>query len=314
MRRYFGLNLLAATFLAAVFLPVAFLQAEEPAAPAEPTEKIALELYQLPNQSRTQMMSYILKADDGSLIVIDGGTSKDADYLAEKIKELRPDGQVAAWLLTHLHSDHVNALCTLIDAQRTDINIDAVWYHFPPLEWFEQHTSQGEVKEAKRYYKSIAAFDSERLKTPQPGQTLTFGSVTIETLNDFDPAITVNPVNNTSIVYRVTTPKTAILFLGDLGVEGGERLLKNLPPEKIKADIVQMAHHGQVGVAKEFYDAVRPTVCLWCAPDWLWNNNKGGEGDGSGPWKTVQNRAWMDDLGVKRHYVIKDGLAVLKLE
>lgn len=299
--------------LAAILCSARLVQSAEGEPNAEPAKKIALELYQLPNQTRSQMMSYLLKTDDGSLIVLDGGTTGDADYLAEKIKELRPDGHIAAWFLSHLHSDHVNALCDFINKKRTDISIGAVYYHFPPLEWFEKFTTEGEVGEAKHFFDAIEKFDPAKRKTLSPGDTFQFGSVSIEALNDFDPAITANPVNNTTIVFRVTTPKTSLLFLGDLGVEGGARLLTLVPAEKIRADVVQMAHHGQNGVAKEFYAAVRPKICLWCAPDWLWNNNS-GPGDGSGPWKTVQNRAWMDDLGVKTHYVLKDGLAVLKFE
>lgn len=274
-------------------------------------KKIALTLWQLPNQTRSQMMSYILRADDGQVVVIDGGTVGDADYLAEQIKAIRPDGRVSAWFLTHLHSDHVEALCKIMTEKKSGLTIDCVYFHFPPMEWFEKNCGAGEQKEAKFFYDALPSFT--KTETPQPGQRWTFGSVTIEALNDFDPAITANRVNNTSIVYRAETPNRAILFLGDLGVEGGNRLAKILPPEKLKADGVQTAHHGQNGVNRDFYVLVAPSLCLWCAPDWLWNNNNGG-GDGSGPWKTIQTRSWLDDLGVKKHYVIKDGLIQLDFE
>ncbi|MBR3218543.1 MAG: hypothetical protein IKF77_01355, partial [Thermoguttaceae bacterium] len=144
---------------------------------------------------------------------------------------------------------------------------------------------------------------------PAPGEKLPYGNVTIETLNDYDPDLRVNVVNNASIVYRVETPNTSILFLGDLGVEGGDRLLTLVPAEKIKADYVQMAHHGQRGVTEEFYGVVRPTVCLWPTPDWLWTNV-----DGKGKFETLNVRAWMEKLGVKENYVIKDGLHKFELD
>lgn len=274
-------------------------------------KKIALTLWQLPNQTRTQMMSYLLRADDGSLIVIDGGNTGDADYLVERIKAARPDGRVAAWFLSHLHSDHVDALCKIMNEKTEGVSVDCVYFNFPPYEWFEKTASDGEQKEARHFFDALPNFP--KTDVPKPGQTWTFGSVTVECLNDFDPSQTANPVNNASIVFRVTTPKTSILFLGDLGVEGGERVARLVAPEKLKADYLQMAHHGQNGVNRDFYALVQPTVCLWPTPDWLWNNNI-GKGDGSGPWKTIQVRAWMDDLGVKNHIVIKDGLAELQLE
>ena len=91
-------------------------------------------------------------------------------------------------------------------------------------------------------------------------------------------------------------PKRKVLFLGDLDVEGGKNLLSVCPHEKLRQDIVQMAHHGQNGADKEFYTHVMPKICLYCAPDWLWENDNGGGRD-SGPWKTLETRAWMEELG-----------------
>lgn len=288
-----------------------FAAADEKASEPAEANPIALTVWQLPNQTPTQMMSYVFKADSGEVFVIDGGNTGDADYLVERIKAARPDGHVSAWFLTHLHSDHVNALCKIMTDKTPGISVDCIYFNFPPMEWFEKNSSKGEQKEARDFYDALPLFP--KTETCQPGQTWTFGSATVECLNDFDPEQTVNPVNNTSVVFRVTTPKTSLLFLGDLGVEGGKRIAQNVPREKLKIDYLQMAHHGQNGVNREFYALCAPTYCLWPTPDWLWNNNP-GTGDDTGPWKTVQVRGWMNELGVKKHAVIKDGLAEFRLE
>ena len=111
----------------------------------------------------------------------------------------------------------------------------------------------------------------------------------------------------------MTTPKQSILFLGDLGVEGGRRVMEKVSADKLKADYLQMAHHGQNGVDRAFYERVNPTVCLWPTPDWLWNNNQ-GKGDDTGPYNTISTRAWVHEMGVKQHHVMKDGLAEFRLE
>ena len=77
---------------------------------------------------------------------------------------------------------------------------------------------------------------------------------------------------------------------------GGKKLLACCPAEKLRQDVVQMAHHGQNGVDKEFYAHIMPKVCLYCTPDWLWENDNGG-GRNSGPWKTLETRRWMEELG-----------------
>ena len=48
-----------------------------------------------------------------------------------------------------------------------------------------------------------------------------------------------------------------------------------------------------------------------CCPEWLWNNDNGG-GMNSGPWKTLEARGWMRQMGVKTHVVEKDGDQILR--
>lgn len=65
------------------------------------------------------MMGYVIKASDGSVIVIDGGNKVDAIQLSELIKEL--GGVVNAWFITHPHSDHIDALVEIVN------NHDDIW-------------------------------------------------------------------------------------------------------------------------------------------------------------------------------------------
>ena len=79
---------------------------------------------------------------------------------------------------------------------------------------------------------------------------------------------------------------------------------------KLDCDFCQMAHHGQQGVRRSFYEAVKPRFTLWPTPDWLWRNDS-GKGDGSGPFKTCDTRIWAAELGVEQYFVAKDGLIKL---
>ena len=127
-----------------------------------------------------------------------------------------------------------------------------------------------------------------------------------------NPEITENAGNEQSMVVKFDTGKTTFLVLGDTGIKSSEKLLKT-QKEKLKSDIVQMAHHGQSGATKELYEQINPTICMWPTPEWLWNNDS-GEGKGSGPWKTLETRQWMEELKVKKNYVEKDGDIVIKLK
>ena len=89
-------------------------------------------------------------------------------------------------------------------------------------------------------------------------------------------------------------------------------MMKNLSAETLYADYTQLAHHGQSGVSKEFYQYIKPEVCLWATPEWLWNNDK-GNGFDTGPWATVETRRWMQELGAKKHIVAKDGTTIINI-
>lgn len=288
-----------------------------------------LTLWQLPNKTHSQMESYILWADDpsdmengGKLIVIDGGTAGDREYLVEMIRTMRAfktgrpcrEAIVDAWFLTHDHDDHVGALAKLIQEKReeskwADLRIAAVYYSYPPVEWIDQneHSCLESTKFARAQLESLA----EVAKLVKKDDQWTYGKLNIHALNDFDLSITTNAINNSTIVYRLTTPGTTLLILGDLGIEGGDRLLSLQPSERIRSDVVQMAHHGQRGVTQAFYEVVSPKICLWPTPDWLWTNDP-GTGPNTGPWKTLETRAWMDGMAeVPEHFVSMDGFVSL---
>ena len=278
------------------------------------TKETALEICQLTNATLSQMMSYILRTKNGQLIVVDGGMPGDRDALLAQLKEMGlAEGQkIAAWLLTHAHVDHFGAMATLIKEDRLPA-VEKFYFSFPPQEWldtYEPHCKKQNVL----FFEAIPKVPQEQIVTTKAGMKLTIDNVTITVLNDFDLNLHGNAINNSSIVYRLEVPNCmSMLFLGDLGVERGQALLETLPPELLKADAVQMAHHGQAGVTKAFYAAVAPKECYWPTPDWLWDNNPGliwknaPNAYNSGPWQTLKTREWTKELGVEIHHVGKDG-------
>jgi beta-lactamase superfamily II metal-dependent hydrolase len=145
----------------------------------------------------------------------------------------------------------------------------------------------------------------------QLGEKLTLDGVEIRVLGIRNPEIKVNPINNQCLVLRFEDSNRAILFLADLGEQAGDKLLKSKYAKYLKADYCQMAHHGQRGVNEAFYHEVQPKYCLWTAPKWLWDNDSGG-GKGSGHWKTLETRGWMEKMDIQKHYVICDGLQEIR--
>lgn len=267
-----------------------------------------LRLTQLQDNSSRQMMGYIMKTSTGKVIVIDGGLNEDEPNLVKHIQEL--GNKVDVWFITHPHEDHASAIIKVIE--ETDIPIEKIYYTMNDIEWYKEYESK-RAEEAERFYNAL---QNERVKGKTEevtlNQTINIDFIKCEILGVKNPEITNNGFNNSSMVIKMNLPKSSILFLGDTGEESGDKLL-NTQKDKLKSDIVQVAHHGQSGAKESLYKEINPRICLWPTPEWLWNNDSGG-GKGSGPWTTLETRQWMENLGVKIHVIEKDGDTTIKVE
>lgn len=268
---------------------------------------ISIYLTQLSPQGARQMMGYLLKTSTGKLIVIDGGTADDTEQLIEQIN--KHGSKVDYWLLTHAHDDHVGAFTQIVN--NTDIEIENIYVSVNELDWYEQNEPT-RLEFTKTFLDTLSQEKiKDKVVEPTLNEKIKIDNIEIEILGIKNPEITENAGNEQSMVFTINTGKTKILFLGDTGIKSSEKLLTN-QKEKLKSDIVQMAHHGQAGATKELYEAIQPKICLWPTPEWLWNNDI-GTGENSGTWKILETRSWMKELKVKKHYVAKDGNITIKI-
>lgn len=266
-----------------------------------------VELYQYePNSPHQTMMNgYLLITPDGKLIVQDGGYIGDGAELLKLIHQYNK--KVDGWFLSHYHVDHVTALTEILNDG--DIVIENLYYNFS-AEWPNLDQDGHCIGELE----TAIANNPDKVKnvvTTKKGDEYHFGEyLTVKALNDPDYTTTINTGNNTTVVYKVETPKEDILFLGDLG-ESGDKYLQDpyFVREMRSCGVVQMAHHGQNGVSDKFYQVMDEIkVCLYPAPLWLYDviegahNGVGVNPLGSGAWQTLHTRALMRSLGVRVNY------------
>lgn len=271
-------------------------------------------LHFLKSVTDTINTSFILESGD-ALIVVDGGFSSEAPYLYEYLKSL--GGHVTAWFITHFHHDHFGAYSKIL-TEYPDIAVDKVYYHFPSDDFLLAGEPMQDDERTADLITIMREAPTSRgipVVTVERGDAYKFdgGNVVVRVLRTPDEAITHNPTNNSSCVFRFEVDGKRILFLGDLGVEGGDQLIETYPPEELRSDYVQMAHHGQGGVSRECYALIQPDYCLWPTPSWLWDN-LGPGGYDTGIFGTVVTRGWMSALRcVKRHYLMIHGTQVIDL-
>ena len=253
-------------------------------------------------------VSAVIVTKNRKLIVMDGGYPDDHAHLLEVLKQY--GDTVTQWYISHAHTDHASALLQINKQNPMPIKIEEVLYSFPPIEWIRENKSDEDTAEAKRIIDEIPNVSAKHTIIKK-GDKFDVDGVTFEVMNNYNLNVRHNSVNNASIAVMAHIADKRILFPGDLGVEMGNVLVKELG-DTLKADMVVMAHHGQHGVGKNFYELVKPTICVWPTPEWLWENNLGGKGPGSGPWVINYVKCWMQELGVKKNYPTYKGDVIFK--
>lgn len=272
--------------------------------PPEPEQPSPVALYQLAPEKNSLMQSYVIKTENGKLIVIDGGIDgegKDrAPYLPAALRSIMGIGkddyfEVEAWFLSHAHKDHMYELSKMLSEYSADSNykINNIYFDFPefgsdeyPATNADMEISQireninkygqvigAKVPEGSTYYDQIngAVINADAVSK---GLSFEIDGVRIDVLQTWDKADGTSNLNDTSLVLRAIIGEQSVLFLNDLGTLGGRRLLTTYG-QALKSDIVQMAHHGQAGVTKDVYQAIDAQVRLWPTPIWVWKNASG---------------------------------------
>ena len=145
--------------------------------------------------------------------------------------------------------------------------------------------------------------------TPYAGDEFSCGGITVEVLCEPINYESYNNINPTGIILKVNFPKQSVLFLGDFDAEAEKEYKEHFSVEKLRCDVVQMAHHGQDGVSRSFYELIKPKYCLYTAPDWLWENNSGASPQtrGKGDLAIMETRLWMAQMSVFRSFHMADG-------
>ncbi|MBR5380456.1 MAG: MBL fold metallo-hydrolase [Clostridia bacterium] len=282
-------------------------------------------LYQLTETSKF-MMSFVLVTDKDNCIIVDGGRPEDMPLLKQYV-----DGRhISAWILTHAHMDHISGFVDEFARDGgADFDVDTIYYNFPPYDELITKTDVEDLNYFRRELNdSLPGFNaalpkfSDKTHIVNQGETLDVDEVHIDFLYSYHEGLTANLMNDSSLVFKVTTPNKTVLFLGDLGPDGGDILFRE-SRHLLKADICQMAHHGHGCVGMEVYAEIMPEACMWCCADWLYDEPEVPHYLADTErlrrmklirlYGTALTRKWMDILGVKKHYVTKDGTQRIEL-
>jgi len=249
-----------------------------------------MKIYQLTNTTAYQMMGYLIQTNNGKVIVIDGGNKNQSEELYKTL--LKTGTTVDLWILTHIHADHFESIIEIFNNHK-DVKVKEFWRNRndESLEFMDS----GTLEQVKRWY-DFEENSNISFYSPKVNDICKIDDIEIEILGVANPEIKTNISNNQSMVFKIRENDFSMIFLGDLGIEGGEKLLNN-QGTKLKSDAVQMSHHGQQGVSKNVYEAIGAKYAFWPTPKWLWDNTEylGGT-PGNGSFKTPEVIKWMEEL------------------
>ena len=266
------------------------------------TQNKTFTLWQLPSQVNTIGNSYVIQTSGGKMIVMDGGVKEETSYLRGFLAAL--GNEVEAWFVTHPHPDHIEALTEILK-QPNGLNIKRIYHSRFSPSYLDTEPFYAET--AYRFYEQLDASEIATTDIRQPGEIIEIDGVSLKILTVTNETISTNTYNNSSIAMKVWDTSKSILFLADLGLEAGDLLLNSEFRKNLDCDYLQMAHHGQKGVSKDFYRTISFRACLWPTPSWVYNNDI-GNGYNTHDLETVEIRELMKELGIKEHYVSCEGL------
>ncbi len=224
-------------------------------------------------------MGFVIRLDDGSFIIIDGGggdrNHKDSNRLLNILNEQKPKNSgkpvIAAWIFTHCHDDHIGVFNAFSADFHDKVVIEKFYYNFPPdldilasaeFMFNDDYYSYNNFKDCiKNYYSKSAVI------RPHSGERYYIRNAVIEMLfsyEDLFPASIadrgINDFNETSLIFKVNVGGQSLMITGDASAMGMNFASTNYGTY-LKSDILQMAHHGQNGTVP-FYSKVDPTYAL----------------------------------------------------
>ena len=245
---------------------------------------------------------YVVTLQDGSFIMIDGGVS-DATIqkrIYNVLKDLytknhgyAPNAQnpicIAAWYVTHGHSDHVGVISRFINTYCTDgsVRIDTLIANFASDEGY--HGAYIDKEANTTFRDNMAEYSSKVTNSKgqkgfkyikvHTGQKFWLANVECEVLYTHEDLLPsrLHTYNDSSTVIRMTIHQTlngsvvegsksvSFIWLGD-AQEATCKYLRNMYGNYLKSDMVQAAHHIGTGSDVPLYKLIAPTV-VWFPTD-----------------------------------------------
>lgn len=212
-------------------------------------------------------MCYVMRLEDGSFIVMDGGHSlqKNADRLYQILRKQAPDPDhivIAAWIFSHSHGDHVGAFPYFTASYADRVKVERFIFNFPSAAQFDGDSTASGNSTVLDY---VARYKDAVVTNAHPGQVMVLHGAKIRILYTADlflPA-KITYGNTASMCWTIEVAGVKTMMMGDVGAEVAgvmERIYSN---EVFRSDVLQVAHHGIGSSPNSLYPRIDPTWVMF---------------------------------------------------
>lgn len=211
--------------------------------------------------------AFIIRLEDGRFLVIDGGLKKtneknNADLIYKYIVEnnvLEGRPVIAAWLITHPHSDHVSAYSDFAQRYNNKVDLNMVICNLP-------NSEMDRVEQSNQVYEGATKqFSNAKYVVAHAGQRFAFAGLDLDVLFTYENLYDLSHVedsNLSSSIFSLDMTGGRMIIMGDLYTKGC-KILNAIYAEGLECDVVQFCHHGYNGGDKEMYEVMGAKVGIW---------------------------------------------------
>ncbi len=226
-------------------------------------------------------LSIVVTLADGSFLLIDGGKEANDEYQDRKnlfhfLWEHKPahheKPKIAAWLISHAHTDHINLCQEFLKEYGDLVELSLFGYNFPDFETGIITTAEA----AKDLYWQTTTkellderFPTTTRYTMHTGQSLLLPGCEVEILltwEDFWPQ-EMPSANHSSFVIRLKFATGKTVMLPCDAWKPTTALAVSIWGDYLRSDVLQVVHHGLSGGNIDFYKKVSPELLLWPTPE-----------------------------------------------
>ncbi len=193
-----------------------------------------------------------LRTPKGRWVLVDAGRVWDGGDAGRRVVVpyvQRRGGDVAAFVMSHAHDDHMGGAASVAHALH-------------PRRWWEPAF----VSPNPHYRALLEVLQRAQLtwQRVHPHDTMSLDGVQFTVLApDSVWTAAQHDANETSVVLRVAYGEVAFLLTGDAEAAEEAWLLAHADPHELRADVLKLGHHGsKTSSTAPFIDAVRPSLGL----------------------------------------------------